>query len=576
MRRALLVFVVLLAAVGGAWAWLGQGTAAPPIEAGWRTARVDRGTIVAAVTATGTINPLSTVIVGSQLSGQVVEILADFNQAVKADEVLARLSADQIRARLDASRADLAQSRAQAGMQEALLQKNLSDVARARASLSDIEAQVRRQEALLADARLTLERQAELSRRGVATETALQAARTQAAAQEAALDSSRAQVRSAQAQIGSLEADYKVIEAQLSSARAAIQQREAVIRQIEVDLRNSEIRSPVGGVVVQRNVELGQTVAASLQAPTLFLVAEDLSTMRIFANVDETDVGRVRPGQTVQFSVNAFPGRTFQGRVQQVRLGSQTVQNVVLYTAVITVENPGGVLLPGMTANLRILTEERANVLRLANAALRWRPAAEQPRAVQPAANPFAPPMLGPGGGGPPPGAGAPPGAGGSPGAGAAQAVQRQFQEFLETLKSELALTPAQIGQLDGVVAEVRRNARSQFAPDANAGQRRDAFQRLRDEMTTRIADILTPEQRSGFEALRARLAGAGAGTPGRVHIVGPDGQPQPIAVRLGASDGTYTEILAGGRLADGSELIVGANPRPQTTARSFLARFGF
>jgi HlyD family secretion protein len=565
----------MLLAGGGAWAWVAQPWTSAASEQGFRFARVERGAILAAVTSTGTINPISTVIVGSQLSGQVVELLADYNDRVKADQVLARLNADQIRARLDGARADLAQSRAQVVMQEAQLQKNLSDVARARASLADIEAQVRRQETLLADARQTLERQSELARRGVAAEATLQTARTQAAAQEAALDSVRAQVRSAQAQIVSLEADYKVIEAQLTSARATVQQREAVIRQIEVDVRNSEIRSPVDGVVVQRNVELGQTVAASLQAPTLFLVAEDLRTMRIFANVDETDVGRVRPGQTVSFTVNAFPGRSFEGRVEQVRLGSQTVQNVVIYTAVVTVENPGNVLLPGMTANLRILTEERRDVLRVANAALRWRPASETAPAAAPAGNPFAPSMpFGPGPGG---GAGAarPPG-------GAAQgqqgaAAQRQMAEFVEALKRDLALSPEQAAQVDEAMAEARRSARSRFTPDMPAAQRGEAFRRLREEIATQIAALLTPAQREGFEALRERFAAErpGQGVSGRVFVPGPDGKPEPVAVRLGPSDGAFTEVLSG-RLVEGDQAIVGVAPRAPGAGASFLSRFGF
>lgn len=565
MRRALFFALLLLAAAGAAWVWTQQTWTSVAAETSWRTAKIDRGTIVAAVNATGTINPISTVIVGSQLSGQVVELLADYNDRVKADQVLARLNADQIRARLDGSRADLAQARAQVTMQEAQIEKNRSDVVRARASLADIEAQARRAEALLTDARQTLERQSELARRGVAAEATLQNARTQAATQEAALDSSRAQIRSAQAQIVSLEADRGVLEAQLTSARAAVQQREAVIRQIEVDVRNSEIRSPVDGVVVQRNVELGQTVAASLQAPTLFLVAEDLRTMRIFANVDETDVGRVRPGQTVSFTVNAFPGRTFEGRVEQVRLGSQTVQNVVIYTAVITVDNPGNVLLPGMTATLRILTEERRNVLRVPNTALRWRPAAEGPTAAP--ANPFAPPpLMGPMAGGPPPGM--------QQGAQQGQAAQRQMAEFVETVKSELRLSPDQAAQVDAIIAEARRGARSQFSPDMSAAQRRDAFARMREDMATRIAALLTPDQQAGFATLRERLSGA-AGVAGRVFVIGADARPDAVSIRLGPSDGTYTEVIAAGRLNEGADVIVGGATRAADSGRSFLSRFG-
>ena len=152
-------------------------------------------------------------------------------------------------------------------------------------------------------------------------------------------------------------------------------QREAALRQIEVDLRNTDIRSPVEGVVIQRSIELGQTVAATYQAPTLFLIADDLHRMEIAANIDETDVGRIRPGQRASFGVTAYPGREFVGTVRQVRLSSSTVSNVVIYTAVVSIENPHLELLPGMTANLRIETDAREGVTRVPNAALRWRPA---------------------------------------------------------------------------------------------------------------------------------------------------------------------------------------------------------
>jgi len=285
----------------------------------YKLAAVDRGSIVAVVNATGTINPITTVIVGSQLSGQVVEILADYNDQVKAGQVVARLNSDQIHFRLDAAKADIAQMRATQTVRE-------------------VEA---------ADAERVYQRQSALRTTGATSEASFDAARTKA-------ESARAQLQ--------------VIAAQ-------ILQREATLRQIEVDLHNTDIRSPVEGVVIQRSIELGQTVAATYQAPTLFLIADDLHRMEIAANIDETDVGRIKPGQRARFSVNTYPGREFTGAVKQVRLGSTTVSNVVIYTAVVSIENPHLELLPGMTANLRIETDARQDVRRVPNAALRWRPA---------------------------------------------------------------------------------------------------------------------------------------------------------------------------------------------------------
>ena len=345
-----------------------------PAEGSYRLAKAESGEVIATVSATGPINPVATVIVGSQLSGQVVEILADYNSQVKADQVVARLNSDQIRAKHDAARADLEQMRANRLVQQGMIEKVKAETEKARATQMDVEAQVARNEALLADSERIFQRQSELRSRGFAAEQAFDTARTTRDAQQAALNSARAQVNSAKAAILGLAADLQVANANLTAVTAQIAQREALVRQIEVDIRNSEIKSPVDGVVVQRNVELGQTVASSLQSPTLFLIADDLRRMEIAANIDETDVGRIKPGQRVTFTVNAYPGRTFEGSVKQVRLGSQTVANVVIYTTIVSIENPRLELLPGMTANLRIETDRRENVVRIPNAALRWRP----------------------------------------------------------------------------------------------------------------------------------------------------------------------------------------------------------
>jgi HlyD family secretion protein len=286
---------------------------------GYKLARVDRGPIVSTVTASGTVNPITTVIVGSQLSGQIVEILADYNDKVTAGQILARLNSDQIRFKRDAAKADLDQARANQIMQEAKL----------------------------AEAELTLSRQARLKPTGAVSDASFDAARTTAL------------VAKAQQQVNA----------------ARIDQMEANLRQVEVDLANTNIRSPIDGVIIQRSVELGQTVAASLQSPTIFTIADDLRRMEIAVSIDETDVGRVKPGQSVTFSVSAYPGREFEGRVKHVRLGSQTISNVVTYTGIVSTENPKMELLPGMTANVEIEAESRKDALLVPNAALRWKPA---------------------------------------------------------------------------------------------------------------------------------------------------------------------------------------------------------
>jgi len=311
-----LVFTGVVVAAAASLAFLRWSTAS---TVSYKLAPVHRGTIVSAVTATGTISPVTTVIVGSQLSGQITEILADYNDKVSSGQIVARLNSDQIRFRRDAAQADLAQ---------ALAMKSV-------------------QETRVSEAEIAFDRQVKLKPSGAISEAAYDTARI-------ALDAAKAQ---------------------LQVATAKIEQMTAVLHQVEVDLMNTDIRSPVDGIIIQRSVELGQTVAASLQSPTIFTIADDLRRMEIAVSVDETDVGRVKRGQKVTFTVSAYPGREFEGTVKHVRLGSQTVSNVVTYTGIVSIENPKTELLPGMTASVKIETDAHADVLLAPNAALRWRPA---------------------------------------------------------------------------------------------------------------------------------------------------------------------------------------------------------
>jgi HlyD family secretion protein len=549
--RKLPTIVLLLAAIGAAALYFVPGWNGAPAEGSYRTAKADRGDIVATVSATGTINPTTTVIVGSQLSGQVVEILADYNSEVKAGQVVARLNQDQIRARLDAARADLAQMRAQKLVTQGQIEKVKAETEKARAAQTDMEAQVVRNEALLADSDRIFKRQSDLRSRGFAADAAVDTARATRDAQEAALASARAQVSSAKANILGLAADLQVAQANLAAVGAQIQQREAAVRQIEVDLSNSEIKSPVSGVVVQRNVELGATVAASLQAPILFLIADDLARMEIAANIDETDVGRIKTAQRVTFTVNAFPGRTFEGVVKQVRLGSQNVQNVVIYTTIVSIENPRRELLPGMTANLRVETERREDVVRVPNAALRWRPPS---LADQPLARPGSP--------------------GGPSGTSPRRASGGNSAEFLEAIRTEIKPGADQLREIEAAFAQMRQS----FLAGAGGGDadgRRDRILAARRELEQRIAGILTPAQKTVFDEIVKRQAAAGGqrtSQTGRVFIVGRDGKPQGVTIRTGVTDGGSTEVIAG--LDAGAEVIVGGGAPTEGTRRG--PRFGF
>ncbi|WP_166443550.1 HlyD family secretion protein [Rhabdaerophilum calidifontis] len=571
MRKAFLILAVLVAGLG-AWAFASR-KAEERADAGqrFRVEKIERGSIIAAVSATGTVTPTTTVIVGSQLSGQVVEILADYNSQVKAGQVLARLNRDTLTARLDGARADLAQARAARQLTDAQAEKNRADLRRAEATLADMQAQRQRAQTMFDDAETTFERQQALKARGIASDVALQSATTQRDSQAAAIRSAEAQIASSRAQIAALDADLKVIEAQKRAGDAQVLKAEAQVRQIEVDLANSEIRSPVDGVVIQRNVELGQTVAASLQSPTLFLVAQDLKLIEIYVNLDEADVGRVQPGQEVEFSVNAYPARTFRGRVKQIRLGSQNVQNVVIYTTVVEVANEDMALLPGMTANLRIFTDRKADVLRIPNAALRWQPAGT-PRAAGSGAGNAGPPAPGEDGAGPFAGpAGDAAAAGGS--------GPRPVAAIVEGLTRDLKLAPEQVREVEALATRMRAEIAA-AGSDPNA--RREMARQARQRFTRAVEELLTPEQRGAYRALaearRQRASGAMArsagGVPGRVFVPDEKGNPRAVNVRLGANDGSFTEMLSGD-LRAGDSVITGLGAAGKLARPSSSFRFG-
>jgi HlyD family secretion protein len=276
--------------------------------------------------------------------------------------------------------------------------------------------------------------------------------------------------------------------------------------------------------VILRNVDAGQTVAASLQAPVLFTIAQDLRDMQVEAAIDEADVGRLRVGLPASFAVDAFPRRSFAGEIRQIRKSPQNVQNVVSYTVVISAQNPDLALLPGMTANVRIVVEERANALKVPNAALRWRP----PGAAELRAPADAPPQ---------------------------QAGGAAVQQFRARIAEELKPSEGQKARLEEIFAESRQKF-ARVRDVQNETERRRQAERIRAETNGRIAELLTPEQRPAWERLLAEFGARGQAAAGRVYIL-EAGEPKAIEVRLGLTDGSVTEVLAGA-LAEGSEVIVG------------------
>jgi HlyD family secretion protein len=355
-----LLAVLILAGVTGFY-WFSGGGRAPA----YRTAPVERGSLTATISSTGTLNAVVTVQVGTQVSGTVSQILVDFNTPVKKGMLIARIDPATLEAKVSQARADLE------SVQAAVLNQRAA-LARAQADLANAQANVVKQEVAVRDARVKAESRGQLFKEGGISAEERDSA-------QAAFDSAAAQKDAADAGVRASRAALDVVRAQVVAAEATVKQKRAALSQAELDLDHTYIRAPVDGVVISRSVDVGQTVAASLQAPTLFLIAQDLTKMQVDTNVDEADISRVRLEQQATFTVDAYPGETFRGRVAQIRQAPQTLQNVVTYNTVVTVDNPDLKLKPGMTANVRLLVAQRENVLLVPNAAFRFRPEGSAP-----------------------------------------------------------------------------------------------------------------------------------------------------------------------------------------------------
>ncbi|MEJ2645688.1 MAG: efflux RND transporter periplasmic adaptor subunit [Gammaproteobacteria bacterium] len=301
--RNLLVWLIVLGLIGaGVYYW--RHRSSEPTAARFRTVALDRGNIIKTVSANGTLNPVTLVNVGTQVSGTVRELNADFNDHVKKGQILAKLDPSLF---------------------EAQLKQDQATLASARSTLKLAEINARRNRELFAKGYIA-------------------------------------------------ESDVDTTNQALADARAKVASAEAQIQRDRTNLGYTVIRSPVSGVVVSRNIDIGQTVAASFQTPTLFQIAQDLTHMQIDTSMAEADVGGVKVGQKVTFTVDAYPDRTFHGSVRQIRLNPTIQQNVVTYDVVVNVNNPEGVLLPGMTAYVTVVIDRRDDVLRVPNSALRFHP----------------------------------------------------------------------------------------------------------------------------------------------------------------------------------------------------------
>lgn len=344
----------------------------PPAH--FRFASIQRGTFEQTITAAGSLKPVKTVEVSSQLSGQIAKLYVDFNDHVKKGAPLAQLDQRTYKAKVDEARSALDMARADVHLQEAKLDHARVELAKARANRSVLLARLANTKALKAAARQDVSRKVRLEAHGAVAATALQDAKTSFASKNALYEESQALLSLNAFAVKAAVADVRTLQAQLVQSQSAVSQHEAMLRAAEVDLDRTTIRSPINGIIVGRFVNQGQTLAVGLQAETAFSVAHDLTDMEIHASVDETDIGHIAPGQQATFSVDAYPDKVFHALVRQIRKAPQTSHNVVTYTVVLATNNREGLLLPGMTALVKIVVHREYNVLKMPLAALRFRP----------------------------------------------------------------------------------------------------------------------------------------------------------------------------------------------------------
>jgi HlyD family secretion protein len=543
-RNRISAFIAAAAAVvAGAWFFIARDGRDDAVS--YRTASVERGPIISAVSTSGTLNAVVTVQVGSQVSGQIRELLADFNHEVKAGQVIARIDPETFEAKTRQAQAELEVARANVHIQRAGIERAQKELANAAASHFSAKADTEKTRVALVNAKRNLDRRRALFQSGAVSESQIDDAQTAHDQALAQVKSDEAGERAAESLVASREAALKTARAQVDYAVEQVREKEAALRQAEVDLENTFIRSPVDGVVIERAVDTGQTVAASFQAPKLFVIAQDLRRMQVESDVDEADIGRVQLGQSAVFSVDAFAGREFHGQVQQIRKAPRVVQNVVTYTVLVSADNAELRLLPGMTANIQIIVDERQDALKVPNAALRFKPN---------------------GGGGPR--------AGELGGAAGSRAEATAPEGQVKQLTAALRLTESQQNQVRVILSDAGEKLDALRRQDATPEEiRREAKTQI-ERTRSAVAAVLSPEQRERY----VRFAAAQEGLPaqrGQVYVAGDKGPPQPVELVLGISDGTFTEVLSGD-LGAGQPVIIGVELNGSKTSGRPAKRFAF
>jgi HlyD family secretion protein len=487
-RLALLAAAVLLAALLS-WLLLGRGRGGP---VSYELAPVGRGNISVSVSSSGAVAPLVTVTVGSQVSGQLTQVLVDYNSVVKKGQLVAVVDPATFKSKLQSAEADMAVQRANIGSNEV-------QVSNARV----MEAQGQRD----------YDRAKALNEQGLISNNDMEKARD-------TLEQAQNQSKIAVATLNNSKAQLIKVQAQLDQAR--------------IDLSRTEIRSPVDGVVIERDVDVGQTVQAAMTAPTLFKVARDLSQVQIETKVDEADIGAVQQARRASFTVDAYPDRSFNGRIAQVRINGTTSSNVVTYSVMVQADNPGQILLPGMTANVKLITGERSAVLRVPSAALRFRPASAA-------------------------------GGGSHVGGGAGRGLVELTPEVMQQLGLDAKTQQAASAALKSAYARIKAERQASSGSGSNPlGGGMPNFRRMfgnpgddatatRQRLLNALAGVLSEEQLQKFQALSQTQSTRNA----TVYVLDAAGQPAAKTVRVGLADDNYTEVISG--LAEGDRIVLRA-----------------
>ena len=462
----------------------------------FRLAKVEKGEVNLVVTATGTINPVINVLVGSQVSGTIKALYADYNSQVKEGQVIAQIDP---------------------AIFDAQVEQGKANVLNAQANVENGKANLVKAEVAVLDAKRNLDRNKPLLERQVIA--------------QATLDTAQANYDTAVAQ-------REVAKAQVESSKAQLEQAKAALKVSETNLRYTTIRSPVNGTVISRNVDVGQTVAASLQAPTLFTIAKNLAEMQVDSNVSEADVGRIMVGQEATFTVDAYPERIFRGTVSEIRNAPIIVQNVVTYDVVIQVDNKDLKLKPGMTANVSVMIAHREGVLKIPNAALRFRPETAKQGSLPEKKS---------------------------------ETSASAGRLLIERLTKELNLTSDQQSKLEMVL----RSAKPEIQEISEKMKPEEARVRIQGLIRQKIGAILTDEQKKKLKE-QSQSSQAEQRKPAKVWILSPAGKPTPLSVVLGITDGTFSEVVAGD-LQEGTEVIVEetSTKKSQSSSPSPFGRVG-